>query len=134
MVACRRSQAAHALMPGFTLEPAARLHAIEIAVDVELQENRGVKGGPAGCCRLDTVEPEAGEIERIDEGVDGANWIVFINPSSRHSGSSVDCPGLRLRFMITPQNYQGNHNHTGLFTQPGSWSCNNALVGFPAGG
>ena len=68
------------IAPGLALEPTARLHAIEIAVDIELQENRGVEGGPPSCCRLDTVEPEVGEIERIDEGVDGANRIVLVDP------------------------------------------------------
>ncbi len=68
------------IAPGFALEPPARLHAVEIAVDVELQENRGVKGGPPRCCRLDTVEPEAGEIERINEGIDCANRIVLVDP------------------------------------------------------
>jgi hypothetical protein len=68
------------IAPGFALQSAARLHAIEIAVDVKLQENRRVEGGPARCCRLDTVKTEVGEIERINEGVDGANRIVLLDP------------------------------------------------------
>ena len=68
------------IAPGLALQPTARLHAVEIAVDVELQENRGVIGGPTGRCRLDTVKPEAGEIERIDERIDRANGILLVDP------------------------------------------------------
>ena len=39
------------IAPGLALEPPARLHAVEIAVDVELQENRRVEGGPARSLR-----------------------------------------------------------------------------------
>ena len=68
------------IAPGLTLQPPARLDAIEIAIDVELQQNRRVKGGPPRRCGLDTVEPEAGEIERIDERIDDANGILLVDP------------------------------------------------------
>src|ERR1700676_560342 len=44
--------------PSLTFEPPARLHKVEIAVDVELQENRGMIGRPPGCRRLNPFEPE----------------------------------------------------------------------------
>ena len=60
----------------FGLQPAARTHAIEIAVDVELQEIARCVARPA--CRLRLNPPEAcpDEIEPIDEGVDEADGIV----------------------------------------------------------
>jgi hypothetical protein len=64
------------IAPGFALEPAARLHAVEIAVDVELQQDRRVEGGSSGRCRFNTVKPEVREIERINEGIDCAMPIL----------------------------------------------------------
>ena len=39
-----------------------------------------MEGGSAGRCRLNAVEPEIGEIERINKGVDCANRIVLLDP------------------------------------------------------
>jgi hypothetical protein len=39
-----------------------------------------VEAGPSGRCRLDTIEPEASQIQRIDEGVDHANRILLVDP------------------------------------------------------
>jgi hypothetical protein len=39
-----------------------------------------VEGGSSGRCRLNTVEPEVGEIERVDERIDHANRIVLVDP------------------------------------------------------
>ena len=61
-------------------EPTARLHPVQISVDVELQESRGMIGRPTGLRRLDPFEPELGEIEPIDERVDHANRIVLVDP------------------------------------------------------
>jgi hypothetical protein len=38
---------------GLAFKPPARLHPVEIAVDVELQESRGMVGGPPSLRRLD---------------------------------------------------------------------------------
>jgi hypothetical protein len=39
-----------------------------------------VESRPAGCCGLNTVEPEISEIERINKGVDRANRIALVDP------------------------------------------------------
>ena len=39
-----------------------------------------MEGGPSGRCGLDTVEIEAGEIERVNEGVDCANRNFIVDP------------------------------------------------------
>ena len=65
---------------GFALEPPARLHPVEIAVDIELQQSRGMISRPPSLCRLDPFEPELGEIEHIDERVNRSNRIVLVDP------------------------------------------------------
>jgi hypothetical protein len=64
------------ITPCLPLEPPARLHAVEIAIDVELQENRRVEAGPPGCCGLDAVEPKAGKIERVDESAPSTKRFI----------------------------------------------------------
>ncbi len=80
---------------GLALQPPARLHPVEIAVDVELQENRGMIGGPAGRRRLDPVEPELGQIERIDERIDHANRIALVDQVIEAFGQQCRLPAIR---------------------------------------
>jgi hypothetical protein len=49
------------IAPGLAFQATARLHAVEIAVDVELEQNRWVVGGPSRHCRID-LEAEPGQI------------------------------------------------------------------------
>ena len=63
----------------FPLQPPARLHAIEIAVDVELEQRRGMVGRPAGLGRIDAREPQIAEVERIHEHIDRANRIALVD-------------------------------------------------------
>src|SRR5262249_57242400 len=49
--------------PGLMFEPAARLNPIEVAIDVELEQYRGMVRRPTGCLRIDPVEPKLAEIE-----------------------------------------------------------------------
>ena len=65
-----------------TLKPAARLHPVEIAVDVKLQKNRGVVGRPACRCRLDAFEAEISQIERVDKAINYTNRIALLDPLS----------------------------------------------------
>ena len=78
--------------PSLTLKPAAGLNPIEIAVNVELQQNRWMIRGPASCLGSDPIEPQLAEIELINKNVDHLNRIVLPTQSSRHSGKSVLCP------------------------------------------
>src|SRR3979411_130373 len=36
--------------------------------------------GPAGRCRVDAIEPEVAEFQRIDEHIDRANRITLVDP------------------------------------------------------
>src|ERR1019366_6878084 len=50
------------------------------AVNVELEQRRGMIGGPASRQRLHTVKPQIGQIERLDEHIDRTNRIALFNP------------------------------------------------------
>jgi hypothetical protein len=63
----------------FAFETAARLHPVEIAIDVKLQMNRGMKGRPASLCRL-YLEAKLCKIECINKRIDGPDGIVLANP------------------------------------------------------
>ena len=60
----------------FGFQAAARPHAVEIAVDVELEQIARRVARPARRLRLDPPEACLDEIEPIDEGVDEADGIV----------------------------------------------------------
>jgi hypothetical protein len=60
------------------LQPTTRLHPVEIAVDVELQESRSMIGRPAGCRRLH-LEAQLGQTEHLDESIDHANRITLVD-------------------------------------------------------
>jgi hypothetical protein len=63
-----------------TLQPPARLDPVEIAVDIELEHLRRMIRGPAGRGRIDAIEPELAEFQRIDEHIDRANRIALADP------------------------------------------------------
>lgn len=63
----------------FPLQPAARLHSVEVAVDAKLQQNRRMIRGAASRRRLHSIETKLGQIERIDECVNHANRVVPVN-------------------------------------------------------
>src|SRR4029077_6381181 len=80
---------------GLTLQPPARLHPIEIAVDVELEQGRGMIRGPARYFRHNAFEPELAQIKRIDERIDRANRIVLINQFIQAFGQQSRLPTIR---------------------------------------
>ena len=80
---------------GLTLQPPARLHPIEIAVDVELEQGRGMIRGPARYFRHNAFEPELAQIKRIDERIDRANRIALINPFIQAFGQQSRLPAIR---------------------------------------
>ena len=68
------------IAPGLPLEPAARLNPIEIAIDVELQQDRRMIRRPTGCLGIDPAEPKPGQVEFVDKDVNQANGIVLADP------------------------------------------------------
>src|SRR5450631_2246596 len=64
----------------FTLQSSARLHPVEIAIDVELQQHRWMIRRPAGYLGIDPAKPKFGQIEFLGKDLDHANRIVLVNP------------------------------------------------------
>ncbi len=64
---------------GLSFEPPARLHPVQIAVNVKLQENRRMIRRPTGCRRLRPFEAHLSQIERIDKHVDHPNRVALVN-------------------------------------------------------
>src|SRR5215831_19455994 len=62
------------------LQPPARLHAIEIAVDVELEVDRGMIPRPSHVQRLDRLKAQLLQIKPLDKRINDANRIVFVDP------------------------------------------------------
>ncbi len=60
---------------GFSLQTSARLDAVEIAVDVDLQQDRGVVSRPASIGWNDTFKTQSDQVEFVDEDVDYADRI-----------------------------------------------------------
>ena len=61
------------------LQPAAGLDAIQVAVDVELQQHRRVVRRPACRCRVNANEAKCLQIKSFDEDLDHANRILRFN-------------------------------------------------------
>jgi hypothetical protein len=56
---------------------AANLTSIEVAVDVDLQQDRWVVGWTTRSGRIDALKPKCAQVEFIDENVDHSHWIFF---------------------------------------------------------
>ncbi len=61
---------------GLLLEAAARREAIEIAVDVDLEQGRRMIGRAACGVRENAVEPQSVQVELLDKSFDSAHRIV----------------------------------------------------------
>src|SRR5207247_8788006 len=61
----------------FALQAAAGLDTVEVAVDVDLEQNRRVVGRPPCRRRLRAFKAQGLQIELVDERVDDAHWVVF---------------------------------------------------------
>jgi len=58
---------------------AARADAVEVAVDIQLEQIAGMVGRTAGRCGHGTAKAECLKIKLIDERIDEANRIVIRN-------------------------------------------------------
>ena len=75
---------------GFALQAPAGRDAVEVAVDVQLEQHAGVIGRTAGDSRRGTCEVQRREIQGIDEGVHGTHWVVFGNVVIQALGQQRD--------------------------------------------
>jgi hypothetical protein len=62
------------------LKPTTRLHPVEIAVDIELQQDRRVIRGPPSYLGSHPVKSQPGQIEFINKDVNRLNGIVLVDP------------------------------------------------------
>src|SRR5262245_45072371 len=85
----------------FGLEPAARVHAMEIAVNVQLEVDRWVISGSTDVERFDHLEAQLLQIEAIDERIDDANRIVLVDPVIEASRQQRQL--LSIRFLDEPR-------------------------------
>jgi hypothetical protein len=59
------------------LESATRLDAVQISVQINLQQRPWMVGRTAGCIRLKTVEAQSCEVQLLDERLDDAYRVVL---------------------------------------------------------
>ena len=111
-----------------TLEPSTRLNPIEIAVNVELQQNRRMIRRPTGCFRIDPAKAKLAQIEFLNKNVDHANGIVLIDPVFQAFRKQRALPTIRalneaphpIPPQKHPESYSANQITKCVFTQAGS--------------
>ena len=68
------------VVPSLTLKPPARLNPIEIAVNIELQQDRRMIRRPPGCLGSNPVKSQLAQVEFLDKNVNHPNRIVLADP------------------------------------------------------
>jgi len=81
VIRCEPTQQPHDLdiASGLAFEPSARLNPVQVAVNVKLEQNRGVVRWPTSRRRLHPLKAHLSQIERIDKYVDHANRVALVN-------------------------------------------------------
>src|SRR5262249_37528632 len=77
------------------LEPPARLHAIEIAVDVELEVDRGVIPRPSDVQRLAGPKAQFLQIKPAKDRIEAANRFILAAPVTEASRQQRQLPPIR---------------------------------------
>ena len=82
--------------------------------------------GSAGRCRIDAIEPEIAEFQRIDEHIDRANRIALFHPIIKAFRQQRRLLPIRplneTLHQSPPAIQQGNHSINGVFTRAGTVS------------
>jgi hypothetical protein len=80
-------------------------------------------GRPAGRCRINAIEPEVAQFQRIHEHIDRANGIALVDPiieAFRQQGRLLAIrPSNETLHHFPPPIQQQNHSIDRVFTQPG---------------
>src|SRR5271169_1791896 len=91
-----------------SLQAPARLHTIEVSVDIDLQQRRGMIGRPSRHLRLDAAKAEFAQIELIDKDVDRPHRIVvaqiFIQPLGKQRALTAVIANHKARHPILQPN------------------------------
>src|SRR6267378_6116190 len=102
------------------LKAPARLDAIEVSVDVDLQQRRRMVGRPSRRQRLDTAEAELSQVKLINEDIDRPDRIVIaqivIQPLRKQSALAAIIAHHKARHQsprqITEESYHPRRFHT----------------------
>jgi hypothetical protein len=91
-------------------QPTARLHPIEVAVDVNLQQRRRMVGRPSCRLRLNTAKAQAGQIKRIDKNIDRPDRVILgqivIQPLGKQHTLTAVIANDKARHRILPSNHR----------------------------
>jgi len=113
---------------GLALEPSARLDPVQIAVNIELQEDRRMIGGSPCRFRIDPAEIERTEIKLLDKHVNHTNRVVLVDPIIQAFGKQRRLPAVRpldkalhrdLPPKIASEPYHARRFHTAWVTSSG---------------
>src|SRR5439155_5955704 len=105
------------------LQAPARLHTIEVAINVNLQQRRWMIGWPSSRLSLNTAEAQPGQIKLIDKNIDRPHriilgQIVFQSLGKQRALTAVIAKA-KARHRILPPNYRRIISLTVVFTQSG---------------
>ena len=118
------------------LQPPARLDPVEIAINVKLEHRRRMVCWPAGRCRINAIEPEVAEFQRIHEHIDRANRIALLDPIieafRQQRRLLAICPLNETLASLPPPIQQGNDKaSTGFSHSWGQVASQGAQLGSP---
>jgi hypothetical protein len=106
---------------GLALKPSARLDPVQIAVNIELQEDRGMIRGSPSRFRIDPAEIQRAEVKLVDKHVNHTNRVILVNPIIQAFGKQRRLPAIHpldealhrdLPPKIASQSYQAGRFHT----------------------
>src|SRR5882757_6840966 len=105
------------------LQTPARLHAIEVSVDVNLQQRRRMIGRPSCRLWLNTAEAQPRQIKLIDKDIYRPDRIVLgqivIQPLGKQRALTAVIANDKARHRILPANHRRSISLRGVFTQSG---------------
>ena len=116
------------VVPSLTLEPPARLSPVEIAVDIQLQQDRRMIRRPASRLGINPVKSQLGQVEFLNKNVDHPNRIVLANPVFQAFRKQRALPAIGalneaphpIPPQIAQESYRENQIGKCVFTQAGS--------------
>jgi hypothetical protein len=74
-----------------TLQPTTRLNAVQVSIDVDLQQRRRVVRRPARLGRFGPSKPQLRQIQFVDEGANYPDRVVLRDPFIEASGNRTLC-------------------------------------------
>src|SRR5258708_5103955 len=105
------------------LQASARLHPIEVSVDVNLQQCSRMIGRPSCHLRLNAAEAQPAQIKFIDKDIDRPDRIILgqiiFQPLGKQSALTAVIANDKTRHRILPPNHRRIISLRVVFTQSG---------------